>query len=117
MGLRGDRLVCSCLLWWRELSDRDDGRLFFVDLSQQDRPGRRFVAAASGGFVEAEGLEGSGKRKEEQGWGDEDANVEMGQSGVLQKSVRRGHGYSFLHKEMKYDKFSLILRNCRDRCA
>jgi len=55
-----------------------------VDLSEHDGPGGRFVAAAAGGFVEAEGLEGSGKGKEKQGGSDEDADVEMDQAQISQ---------------------------------
>jgi hypothetical protein len=54
--------------------------LLFVDLAQGYGPCGRFVAAATGGFVEAEGLEGSGKSKEKQGGSDEDADVEMDQA-------------------------------------
>ena len=68
--------------WW-ELSDWDDGCLLFVDLSESDRPGGWFIAAAAGGFVKAEGLEGSGESEEEQGWGDEDAKVKVYQANVL----------------------------------
>ena len=82
-----------CFLWiWRE----------------HDGPGGRFVAAAAGGFVEAEGLEGAGEGEEEQGGSDEDADVEMDQAEIFQERVGRGHVISFLHKEMKYDKFSPI---------
>jgi hypothetical protein len=48
-----------------------------VDLAKHNGPGGRFVAAATGGFVEAEGLEGSGKSKEEKSGSDKDASVEM----------------------------------------
>jgi hypothetical protein len=57
--------------------------------------------------VEAEGLEGPGEGEEQERRGDEDPDVEMDQAEISQNDVRRGH-YSFLHKEMKYDKFSPI---------
>src|SRR6266576_7193241 len=78
---RGGRLFWSALVGlfvrWRRLSDGNDWRLLFVDLGEHDGPGRRFVAAAAGGFVEAEGLQSSCKSKEEQGGSDEDTGVEM----------------------------------------
>ena len=58
-----------------------------MDLAEGDGPGGRFVAAAAGGFVEAEGLEGSGEGEEEQGGSDEDAEVEMGEAYVLENLV------------------------------
>ncbi len=79
-----------------------------MDLAQGDGPGRWFVAAAAGGFVEAEGLEGSGEGEEEQGGCSEDAEVEVDQAGVLQERVGRRHYVLFLHKEMNSDNFSLI---------
>ena len=66
-------------------SYRHDGALFLVDLPEGDGPGGRFVAAASGGFVEAEGLECSGEGEEDQGRRDEDAEIEMGQPGGFQE--------------------------------
>ncbi len=65
---------------WRRFSDGNDWGLLFVDLAKHDGPGGRFVAAATGGFVEAEDLECPGKGKEEQGGSDEDAGVEMDQA-------------------------------------
>lgn len=78
-----------------------------MNLTEHDGPGWRFVAAAASSFVEAEGLEGSSKRKEEQRRRDEDTKIEVEQTGVLQDGVGRRHG-SFLHKVSKYDKFSPI---------
>ena len=95
-------------VWGRSFSDGNDGGLLFVDLAEGYGPGGWFVAAAAGGFVEAEGLESSGEGEEEKRGGDEDADVEVGQADVFQKSVRRGHCSSFLHKDSKYDKFSPI---------
>jgi len=80
------------------LSDRDDTGLLLVDLGEHDGPGGRFVAAATRGFVEAEGLESSRKSEEEQRRGDEDADVEMDQANVFQKGVRRGHVLPFYTK-------------------
>jgi hypothetical protein len=48
-----------------------------VDLAEHHGPGRWFVAAAAGGFVEAEGLKGTGKSEEKQRRGDEDADVKI----------------------------------------
>ena len=62
-----------------------------MDLAEDDGPGRWFVAAAAGGFMQAKGLEGSGEGKEEQGGRDEDSEIKVGQAEILQKSVRRGH--------------------------
>ena len=49
-------------------------------LSQSGGPGRRFVVAATGGFVEAEGLKRSCKGEEDQRGSNEDTKVEMGQA-------------------------------------
>ena len=49
--------------------------------------------------MKIEGLEGSGKGKEEQGRSDEDAGVEMDQAQVFQELVGRGHDSSFLHTQ------------------
>ena len=46
--------------------------------------------------MKAEGLEGSGKGKEEQGGSDEDAGVEMEQAQIFQESMGAGHGAYFL---------------------
>ncbi len=62
-----------------------------MDLAEDDGPNGWFVAAATGSFVKAEGLESSGEGEKEQGWGDEDAEIEMDQAGVLQKGMRRRH--------------------------
>jgi len=62
-----------------------------VDLTEDDGPGWRFIAAATGSFMEAKGLESPGKSKEDQGRRDEDTEVEMNQAGVLQDGVGRGH--------------------------
>ena len=48
----------------RELPDGDRHGLLFVDLGEGGDPGGRLVGAAAGGFVEAEGLERSGKGEE-----------------------------------------------------
>ena len=60
-------------------------------LSQSGSPGRRFVVAAAGSFVEAEGLERSGKGEEEQRGTNEDTKVEMGHACVLKKGPRESH--------------------------
>jgi hypothetical protein len=59
----------------------------FVDLGEHDGLGGRFVAAAAGGLVKAESLEGSGKGKKEQGGSNEDAGIEMYQAQVFQELV------------------------------
>ena len=79
-GLFGRAFHLCGSLWWRGLSDRDDRRLFLVNLCEQHGPGGRLVAAAAGGFVQAEGLERSGKGEEEQRGSNEDAKIEMGQA-------------------------------------
>ena len=78
-----------------------------MDLREGDSPGGRFVTAAAGGFVKTEGLERSSESEKQQRRCDENADVEMDQAYRLQKCVRRGH-ISFVHKKMKYDKFSPI---------
>jgi hypothetical protein len=94
----------------RELSDRDYRRLLFVDLGKSDSPGGRFVVAATGGFVEAEGLERSGEGEEEKRWSYEDTCVEVQQSGVFQKRVGRSHSPSFVQKESAYGKLDATCR-------
>ena len=69
-----------------------------MDLREQDGPGGRFVTAAARCLVEAEGLECSGEGEEEHSGDDEDADVEMGQAKVFQKSVGRGHGPFLLYE-------------------
>jgi hypothetical protein len=69
--------VCDGFVWRRKFSDGERGCLLFVDLGEGDDPGWRFVAAAAGGFVQAEGLESAGEGEENQGWSDEDAEIEM----------------------------------------
>ena len=58
-----------------------------MDLGQCCDPGWGLVGAALGGFVEAEGLEGSGEGEEEQCWGDEGADVEVERAEELQGVV------------------------------
>ena len=65
----------------------DRGRLLFVNLGKGDDPGRGLIGAATSGLVEAEGLERAGKGKEEQRWGDEDAEVKVGVAGVVEEGA------------------------------
>jgi hypothetical protein len=64
-------------------------------LSQSGGPSRRFVAAATRGFVEAEGLESSGKGEEDQRGSNEDTKVEMGQACVFKKGSGLSHFFFF----------------------
>ena len=97
------------LLGWRGFSDRYDGCLLFVDLAQRNGPSWWFVVTAAGRFMKAEGLESSGEGEKEECRRDEDANIEVDQAHVFEKSMRRRH-YSFVHNKMKCDKFSPISR-------
>ena len=76
---------------WGKFSDGNVRSLLFVYLSQGHGPGWGFVAAATSGFVEAEGLERSGKGKEKQRGSNEDTKVEMGHACVLKKGPRESH--------------------------
>lgn len=67
-----------------------------------------FVAATACGFVQAEGLERSCKCEEEQRRGNKNTQIEVSQASVA-KEVS-GHACSFLHRNLKYDKFSPSLK-------
>lgn len=79
-----------------------------MNLGEGYDPGGWFVAAAACGLVETESLEGAGECEEQQGWSDEDAEVEVKQADGLQKLVGGSHASSFVQKESSYGKLGGI---------
>jgi len=51
--------------------------LVFVDFGENAQPGRGVITAVPRIFMQAKGLYGAGKRKEDNGGGEEGAEVEM----------------------------------------
>ena len=70
-----------------------------MELTELDQDLGRFIAAAAGGFVKAEGLETTGNRKEDQGGRGEHTDIEVQQANRFQEPVRRGH-ISFYRKNL-----------------
>ena len=50
-----------------------------MNMGESNDPGRRLVGTATSGLVQAEGLERSGEREEEDGRSEEGAKVEVGE--------------------------------------
>jgi hypothetical protein len=67
-----------------------------MKLAQRYGPGWWFVGAASRGLVKTEGLEGSGKGKEQQGRSGKDTKIEMEQAIGPQEGMSGGTGHDFL---------------------